>query len=101
MADKNRYHLQDDTKHGGVFDLTDTEAEQMRAKGWIVVPEELVDPARSGHLHLLDENGKFVGSRVLDAIQAADFVRQGYHLVHVGDATSRELEDLRNHGTSR
>lgn len=95
MDAKKKFHMQDHTAYSGVFDLTDTEAEQLRARGWLVVPIECVDDERQGHLHLMDPDGKFVGSRVLDRIQAGDFIRRGYHLVHVGDATFKEIQELR------
>lgn len=95
MEPKQDYYMRQNTVTRGVYPLTETEAEQLRAKGWMVVPKSCVDPERSGHLHLVDSHGNFVGTRVLDPVQAGDLVRQGYRLVHVGDATPKDLADMR------
>ncbi len=91
---KTAHHMQDGKGYSGVFELTDTEAEQLRAKDWLVVPVRYVKQEVSGHLHVIDSRGQYVNTRMLDAVQAGDLVRQGYHLVHVGDG-SKDMDEIR------
>lgn len=83
-----------DRGNAGIFTLTQEEAEQLREKGWLVVPVSYVDEAVQGHLNVFDHKGRYVNSRMLNAIQVGDLKRQGYHLTHVADA-SKDLEEMR------
>jgi hypothetical protein len=91
---KLAYHMQDAKGYASIHQLSEIEAEQLREKGWLVVPVACVKEDLHGHLHVIDDHGRYVGARMLDAVQAGDLVRQGYHLVHVGDGY-RDLAEIR------
>lgn len=93
MDEKRVYYMQDHRKLPSRHVLTETDAEQLREKGWTAVPVDMVKDEVHGHFHVFDSNGQYMGSRMLDAVQAADHVRQGCHLVHVGDG-AMDLDEI-------
>lgn len=94
MAERSWYHMRDDKKPVGVFQLADDELEPLRAKGWLIVPMALVKEDVHGHFHVIDEHGRLIGQRMLDAVQAGEHLRLGHHLIHVGDA-SKDMQEVR------
>lgn len=95
MTEKQTYYMQDSRKFPTRVDLTEQEAEALRVKSWLVVPVEMVHENVAGHLNVHDQHGRYIGTRMLDAVQAGDHVRQGYHLTHVAGVTQDDMKEIR------
>lgn len=94
MMENNYYFMRGDKGPVGPFQLSEGEAERLRNKDWLVVPFEMVNGDLHGHLHIVDENGQYLGARVLDCVQAGEHRRLGHHLIHVGDA-AKDIDEVR------
>lgn len=94
MSGKQMYHMKDDKGYAGQHNITEDEAAKLRTKGWTVVLVETTDRAPEGHLHVISKDGHYLGARFLTQISAADLIRLGMHLVHVGDA-SKDMDEVR------